>query len=111
MRRPGEFKRVYATGKRYGNEYFTANAQANGLAWARLGMSIAARNLRRAVDRNRVRRLIRESFRVHQQGLPPLDIVIGARVATKGADASALRAALDKLWHKIAASCGNSSTS
>jgi ribonuclease P protein component len=111
MRRPGEFKRAYATGKRYGNEYFTANAQANGLTWARLGMSIAARNLRRAVDRNRVRRLIRESFRVHQQDLPPFDIVIGARVATKAADASALRAALDKLWHKIAASCGNSSTS
>jgi ribonuclease P protein component len=111
MRRPAEFKRAYAAGKRFGNEYFTANAQSNGLLWARLGMSIAARNLRRAVDRNRVRRLIRESFRAHQHQLPPLDIVIGARVATKGADAAALRAALEKLWDKIATSCSHSSTS
>ena len=111
MRRPAEFKRIYAIGRRFGNEYFTANAQANGLSWPRLGMSIAARNLRRAVDRNRVRRLIRESFRVHQQGLPPLDIIIGARVATKSADGPCMRAALDKLWQKIAASCGNSSSS
>jgi ribonuclease P protein component len=111
MRRPAEFKRTYAAGKRFGNEYFTASAQPNGLSWPRLGMSIAARNLRRAVDRNRVRRLIRESFRAHQQGLPSVDIIIGARIATKSADGPCIRAALDKLWHKITVSCANSSTS
>jgi ribonuclease P protein component len=105
LRRPVEFKRAYATGKRFTNEFFTANAQANDLAWPRLGMSIAARNLRRAVDRNRVRRLIRESFRMHQQDLPALDIVIGARSAVIAADRASLRSALDKLWLKIAASC------
>jgi ribonuclease P protein component len=105
MRRPGEFKLVYAGGKRYGNEFFTANTRANELTWARLGMSIAARNLRRAVDRNRVRRLIRESFRMHQQDLPFLDIVIGARTAVISADRATLRAALEKLWQKIVASC------
>jgi ribonuclease P protein component len=105
MRRPAEFKRAYANGRRYTNEFFTANAQANDLTWARLGMSIAARILRRAVDRNRVRRLIRESFRMHQQQLPPLDIVIGARAATGSADRAQLRAALESLWRKIASSC------
>ena len=105
MRRPGEFKRVYSTGRRFGNEFFTANTQRNDLTWARLGMSIAARNLRRAVDRNRVRRLIRESFRMHQQELPALDIIIGARASTIKADRADLRASLDKLWQKIAASC------
>jgi len=105
MRRPAEFKRVYAAGKRLGNEYFTVNTQANGLAGARLGMSIAARIVRRAVDRNRVRRLIRESFRVNQPGLPALDIVIGTRVGVLSADNARLRAALEKLWHKIASTC------
>ena len=37
MRRPAEFKRAYAAGKRLGNEFFTVNAQANGLGCARLG--------------------------------------------------------------------------
>jgi ribonuclease P protein component len=105
MRRPGEFKLAYTAGKRFGNEFFTANIRGNELTWARLGMSIAARNLRRAVDRNRVRRLIRESFRMHQQDLPSLDIVIGARTAVISADRAILRASLAKLWHKIATSC------
>ena len=105
IRRPAEFKHVYAVGKRLGNEFFTVSAQANGLRCPRLGMSIAARILRRAVDRNRLRRLIRESFRVHQLTLPPLDIVIGARAGVLTADNARLRSALEKLWLKISATC------
>jgi ribonuclease P protein component len=111
MRRPAEFKRVYAVGKRLGNEFFTVNAQANGLTCPRLGMSIAARILRRAVDRNRVRRLIRESFRVNQLSLPPLDIVIGVRAGVLTADNGRLRSALENLWQKIPATCVTSSAS
>jgi ribonuclease P protein component len=105
MRRPAEFKRAYAAGKRLGNEFFTVNAQPNGLGCARLGMSIAARILRRAVDRNRVRRQIRESFRVHQLGLPAIDIVIGARAGVLAADNAQLRGALEKLWLKVNTAC------
>lgn len=105
MRRPADFKQAYATGRRLGNEFFTVSAQANGLPCARLGMSIAARILRRAVDRNRLRRVIRESFRVHQLTLPPLDIVIGARAGVLAADNARLRSALEKLWSKISATC------
>lgn len=111
MRRPAEFKRVYAIGKRLGDEFFTINAQANGLTCARLGMSIAARILRRAVDRNRLRRLIRESFRVNQLCLPALDIVIGVRAGVQTADNARLRSALEQLWQKISATCVNSSAS
>jgi ribonuclease P protein component len=105
MRRPAEFKRAYAAGKRLGNEFFTVSAQANGLTSPRLGMSIAARILRRAVDRNRVRRQIRESFRVHQLGLPAVDIVIGARAGVLAADNARLRSALEQLWHRIGSAC------
>ena len=109
MRRPAEFKRVYAGGRRLGSEHFTVNLQANGTPCARLGMSIAARILRRAVDRNRVRRLIRESFRVNQKRLPPLDIVIGVRAGVQDIDNDRLRAGLEKLWQKIASTCAPSS--
>jgi ribonuclease P protein component len=111
MRRPAEFKRAYAAGKRLGNEFFTINAQPNGLTCPRLGMSIAARILRRAVDRNRLRRLIRESFRVHQLSLPPLDLVIGVRAGVLTADNARLRTALEKLWQKISSTCAISSAS
>jgi|HubBroStandDraft_4_1064222.scaffolds.fasta_scaffold1014393_1 ribonuclease P protein component len=111
MRRPAEFKRAYAAGKRLGNEFFTVSAQANGLTSPRLGMSIAARILRRAVDRNRLRRLIRESFRLYQHSLPPLDIVIGVRAGVLSADNASLRSSVEKIWQKISSTCATSSAS
>jgi ribonuclease P protein component len=111
LRRPIEFQRAYATGQRLGDEFFTINVKANGRDAARLGMSVAARILRRAVDRNRLRRLIRESFRLHQAALPCVDIVIGPRAGVKGVDNRRLRAALQQLWHRISTTCTSSSAS
>ena len=73
----------------------------NGEAAARLGLSIAARTVGNAVSRNRLRRLMRESFRQQQALLPPVDIVIAARTATRGASVAALRQALQWLWKQI----------
>ena len=105
LRSPAQFKRAYAQGKRLANEHFTVSVVPNELTWPRLGMSIAARNLRRAVDRNRKRRLIRESFRMHRSGLPCVDLVVGARTSVIGVDNASLAAALQRLWGKVAASC------
>ena len=105
LRSPNQFKRAYAQGKRLANEHFTVSAVPNDLAGARLGMSIAARNLRRAVDRNRIRRLIRESFRMHHHHLPCVDLVIGARSSVAMTDNASLACALQRLWDKVATSC------
>jgi ribonuclease P protein component len=68
-------------------------------------LSIAARTVGNSVQRNRLRRLIRESFRQCQHALPAVDIVIGARTAARGAGASDLRAALTRLWKQIIDTC------
>lgn len=99
MRRPGEFRAAYTGGRRFGNELLSATVRGNEGPLARLGLSIAARTVGNAVQRNRLRRLIRESFR--QQPLPPVDIVIGARTAVRTASAAALRAALQRMWKQI----------
>ncbi len=99
--RPVQFQAAYAQGRRFGNELFTATVRVNdGHASARLGLSIAARSVGNAVNRNRLRRQVRESFR-RQQGLPPVDIVIGARNGARTAPAKELRAALERLWKQI----------
>ncbi|HMT81637.1 MAG TPA: ribonuclease P protein component [Azonexus sp.] len=68
---------------------------------ARLGVVVAKKLLKRAVDRNRVKRVVREQFRLHRATLPGIDLVV--RLATKpisleGAQLAAdFLALLDKL--------------
>jgi ribonuclease P protein component len=101
LRTAADFKRVYADGHRMGNEFFTVNARPNELPLARLGMSVAVRTMGNAVRRNRLRRMIRESFRLHQSSVPPLDIVIGARSSARTASCAELRSSLEQLWQKL----------
>jgi len=61
-----------------------------------------------AVARNRLRRIIRESFRLHQRELPAVDLVVSARPASRGAAAPALRASLAALWKKVSEQCATS---
>lgn len=67
----------------------------------RLGLVIAKKNIRLAVQRNRVKRLIRESFRQHQHLLTGLDIVILARKGLDKMDNAAIVQRLDKLWQDL----------
>lgn len=86
---------------------FTILARRNGLTHARLGLAIAAKHLKHAVSRNRVKRQIRESFRLNQLLLAGLDIVVISRVDTGKSDNKNLRKALDKHWAKIIERCEN----
>lgn len=64
-------------------------------------MVVGKRHAKRAVDRNRIRRRIRESFRLLQ--LPAnLDVVILARPGAGSCEAQALTASLDQLWSRLA---------
>ena len=76
--------------------------KANELGAPRLGLAVAVRAAGGAVARNRLRRLIRESFRVHQHALPALDLVVGCRPGARAAAAPALRASLAALWGRVA---------
>ena len=56
--------------------HFLFLAKRSELPNSRLGLVVAKKKVRRAHERNRVKRLARESFRLHQQQLDDLDIVI-----------------------------------
>ena len=101
LRRPAEFQVAYRVGRRFGNELLSASVRPNDQSAARLGLSIAARTVGNSVSRNRLRRLIRDGFRLQQWSLPPVDIVIGARTAARTASAPQLRAGLQRLWIEI----------
>jgi ribonuclease P protein component len=56
---------------------------SNGLNEARLGVVVGKKLLKRAVDRNRVKRIIREQFRRERRNLPACDLIV--RLAAKPA--------------------------
>ncbi|HSQ69575.1 MAG TPA: ribonuclease P protein component [Steroidobacteraceae bacterium] len=101
----GEFDRVHRQGSRSSDEFFVVIARPNGLEHARLGMAVGVRAAGNSVRRNRIKRLIRESFRGHQSELPPLDLVVNARPAAGKASSRQISASLSVHWCKVRERC------
>jgi ribonuclease P protein component len=108
LRRKAEFDAAYACGQRFGNGFFAVTVSSNDKQGARLGMAVAVRTAGNAVERNRIRRIVRESFRLHQAALPPVDLVVSARPSARGAPGAQLHASLQALWQKVIERCASS---
>jgi ribonuclease P protein component len=80
LSRSADFERVYRQGRSHANRLLVVYTFPRGDDEPpRLGLSVS-RSVGGAVDRNRVKRLVREAFRVLAPGLPPgHDIVVVAR--------------------------------
>ena len=107
LRRKREFDAVYAHGRRFGNGFFGVTAHVNVKGWPCLGLAVAVKTAGNAVERIRIRRVIRESFRLHQHEIPALDLVVSARVRARGAVNAELRAQLEPLWQEVRMKCGS----
>ena len=111
LRRKRDFDATYAHGWRLGDGFFSVTVKSNTFSAPRLGLAVAVRVAGGGVARNRIRRLIRESFRLHQLEIPAVDLVVSARPRTKGAPGNVLHASLEALWKEVAARCAPSSHS
>lgn len=99
LRRKGEFDRVLKSRTlRVTSPPFVALGCPSTTGQARLGLIVGKRHCPRAVDRNRLKRLVRETFRVRRRHLPALDIVIQLVRAPDDLD---VRRALDQVWKQI----------
>lgn len=86
---------------RASHKHFLILARPNGLDYPRLGLVIAKKNIRLAVNRNRMKRLIRESFRQRQQNLAGIDAIVLARRGMDELENSELSAQIEKQWQRI----------
>lgn len=98
LRASPDFDRVYRGGRRSGDPLFAVNALPNDLGFARLGMSVSTKSAGNSVRRNRVRRLIRELFRLRHAELPALDYVVTSRPGVRTAEGALIRTSLDRLF-------------
>lgn len=97
-----DFQNVYKNGFRHSNPLFTAFLLRTGLSRTRVGFT-APRALGKAVDRNRIRRRVREAARLHYRELGAgWDVVFNPRRAARDAGFSRLEKEVSRLFANAA---------
>lgn len=86
---------------RTSHQHFLFLARQNQLDCPRLGLVIAKKHIRHAVDRNRMKRLIRETFRVKQQQLAGIDVIVLARKGMNDTSNTELIEQLNGQWQRL----------
>ena len=108
---PDDYQRVFKRCRhRLNNRWMTVLATPNQLQHPRLGLAISRKVARTAVARNRIKRVIRESYRHWQTSLGTLDIVVLGRTGVANQSKKALHAALENLWKELNDKCAGSSS-
>jgi len=95
------YGRVFKKGVRYHGKYFLVIACVNGHDAARVGVAVSRKVSPSAVVRNRIKRQIRESFRLKKNLLGGFDCVVVAKLAAAEIDRTTLRSTLESHWRKI----------
>src|SRR5690606_28025356 len=95
------FDELFASGARRSNEYFVLLERPSGHSGPRLGIAISKRAVPEAHDRSRIKRIVRESYRLNAERMRPVDIVVQVRARARDARNRELFAALDRLWRPL----------
>ncbi|HXW10815.1 MAG TPA: ribonuclease P protein component [Steroidobacteraceae bacterium] len=103
-----QFDAVHTRGQRHSDALFSVITRANDVGRARLGLAVGVKAAGNAAQRNRLKRLTRESFRHRQQELPAVDVVVNARPGAARSDNAAIRASLAAHWDRIVRRCARS---
>lgn len=99
--KPAEYREIFKSSRRYTESNLVILTRRNRTDTARLGLAISNRWIQCAVSRNRIKRLIRESFRCDKDRLKGFDVVVMARGDLQGLDNKKLTRSLDRLWSNL----------
>ncbi len=98
---PAQYRAVFDHPVRTTDNYFTVLCRTSGDTTPRLGLAVAKKNSRLAVDRNRIKRVIRESFRNNKVTLGGINYVVLSRAGANSATNRELFASLQRHWRKL----------
>ncbi len=97
-----DYKAVFSNAEiKVSCRYFLILANTNNRTNSRLGLVIAKKNVAKAVQRNRVKRIVREFFRNSNDQITDLDLVVLARKDIDTLHNSQITARLASLWKDL----------
>jgi ribonuclease P protein component len=108
--KPAQFKLVFQQPIRSSDNYFRILARVNEVQQHRLGMAVSKKACAKAVGRNRIKRVVRESFRNRMLGSTtgnPLDIVILPTVRAADQTNKTLDESLSAHWQNLTRKAGD----
>lgn len=98
------FDMVFSDASKVSNGDFIVLFRATTCDHARIGFALSKKSIQKACQRNQVKRMLRESFRLRK--LPAVDIVVLAKSGIRHRllrDTQDIRQKLDKLWDSLSA--------
>lgn len=104
---PSHFTYVFSDATPAVSPTFTILARKSEQPRPRLGITLSKKRIRKAHERNRIKRLIRESFRHKRHNLPNVDIIVIGKSGADDLSNQEVFTILEKLWKKLAKRCGD----
>lgn len=96
-----EFKSVFDQSRKVTQKHLLVLFKPNSQVQNRLGVIVSKRVAKKAVTRNTIKRIMRESFRLNQDSFLGLDMIVIARQYCDTLEKVELRRGIDKLWEKL----------
>jgi len=104
----GQYRQVFSNNRRIGDAAITILVGNQPVCCPRIGFAIARKQIQKAVIRNQLKRMFRESFRRNQHRLPARDMVIMVRRQIILIEKAQLKQSLEKHWNSVIKQCENS---
>ena len=105
---PTHFEYVFSNAIPSVSPQLTLLARFNTSNNPRIGITLAKKRVKHAHDRNRLKRIIRESFRLQRHSFPNIDIVVVGKSGLDKLSNQELFFLLSKLWKKLVSRCEKS---